>query len=116
MVTLLQVTWSTGKRERCDARCHDATHQACTCCCRGLYHGKQEGSLGFNAAVLEHQTQLLAELAFLEEAGTLWIDACRGRPDEPLQRRPKGKVRAYQEPLFAPDDLTGRRRRGVRVG
>ncbi len=116
MVTLLQVTWSGGATQRCDAKCHNATKQGCRCPCHGRFHGKQEGSLSFNAAVLEHAEQLLAELGQLEQAGAVWIDACRARPNEPLLRRPKGKARVYQENLFAelgfPINPAGRLLRG----
>lgn len=38
-MTLIQVTHSDGTRQRCDAKCHNAKHPGCKCCCGGLNHG-----------------------------------------------------------------------------
>ena len=38
MTTLLAVYNSEGCQGRCDARCYDAIHEECACCCGGLNH------------------------------------------------------------------------------
>ena len=40
MTTVLAVYNSSGCVGRCDANCHDAKHDKCTCICGGLNHGK----------------------------------------------------------------------------
>ena len=39
MATLISVYTSNGCVGRCDARCHDATSDKCTCVCGGMNHG-----------------------------------------------------------------------------
>jgi len=39
MTTVLAVYNSRGCVGRCDANCHDAKHDKCTCICGGLNHG-----------------------------------------------------------------------------
>lgn len=39
MTTLLSWGNRSGKRGRCDARCHNAKGTACSCMCGGRYHG-----------------------------------------------------------------------------
>jgi len=65
----------------------------------GVYHGLQEGSNAFCYAVTMKQSGILETLGRLEQAGTLWIAAYRDDLTSPLITRPKGKVRAAQEPL-----------------
>lgn len=40
MTTVLAVHNSSGCVGRCDANCHDAKHEKCTCICGGKNHGK----------------------------------------------------------------------------
>lgn len=39
------MTWGTssGKKGRCDARCHNAKGKKCKCACGGLMHGAHQG-------------------------------------------------------------------------
>jgi hypothetical protein len=39
MTTLIAVYTSDGCAGRCDASCHDAKHDECTCICAGRNHG-----------------------------------------------------------------------------
>ncbi len=100
MVTLLRVYTNDGKTGQCDARCHNATTLKCDCCCGGRYHGKQEGTWPFEAAVREDQEQILMDLGMHEEAGELWIAGFRRDLSSPLTRRKPGKPPQYQGDLF----------------
>lgn len=60
MTTLIAVYNSSGCVGRCDARCHDAEDDECTCICGGLNHG-----VGQQRAV--ENTRALAE-AWLDKA------------------------------------------------
>ena len=41
MTTLVEVRKSDGRLiGRCDERCYNAQGEKCTCCCRGMHHGK----------------------------------------------------------------------------
>ncbi len=42
MATLMIVGNSEGEK-RCDAKCYDAKHPVCNCCCGGMNHGKGLG-------------------------------------------------------------------------
>ena len=46
MTTLITQKKSDGSGSRCDAKCHDAEHEKCTCICGGRNHG-----VGFKQAV-----------------------------------------------------------------
>lgn len=39
MVTVLKVTFTSGRIQRCDSRCHNAQGDKCSCCCNGTNHG-----------------------------------------------------------------------------
>lgn len=39
MTTLISVHNSEGEVGRCDAKCHNAKHKDCDCCCGGVNHG-----------------------------------------------------------------------------
>ena len=40
MTTVISAHNSDGCIGRCDSKCHDATHETCTCICGGANHGK----------------------------------------------------------------------------
>lgn len=47
VVTIIEVRDSSGVVARCDATCHNALEEKCTCVCKGRYHGKgRTGGLG----------------------------------------------------------------------
>ncbi len=100
MVTLIQVGRSSGHMERCDARCHNATHPGCRCCCGGRYHGKQEGSVSLAWAVQQHQDAILLELGEAEERGELIIDYARASVDAPPFIRGRKRRRPQQQNLL----------------
>lgn len=39
-MTLISTHNSDGCTGRCDAKCYNATEEACDCCCGGMNHGK----------------------------------------------------------------------------
>lgn len=61
MTTLISWENSGGRKGRCDARCHNAKHPKCKCCCGGRFHGAaRDGTLP--QKVEEFGDQLLKEL------------------------------------------------------
>ena len=39
MTTLMTFKTKENKKGKCDAKCYDAKHPGCVCCCGGLNHG-----------------------------------------------------------------------------
>ena len=101
-MTLLLVVMdqTTGRRQVCDSRCHNATHQGCECPCGGRYHGLQEGTAALHHAVDVEQEQLLLDLGAREATGELWLEVFRPAWGRPLQVRPIHRAHVYQEDLF----------------
>ena len=40
MTSLITVSNGKGKTRRCDASCHNAKSEKCSCICKGRFHGK----------------------------------------------------------------------------
>ncbi len=53
MTTLISAHNSEGCYGRCDAKCHEATHEKCDCICGGVNHG-----VGLRQAVLNTREML----------------------------------------------------------
>lgn len=53
MATVLKLKFASGKIIRCDARCHNAKGDKCTCICDGTNRG-----VGFRQAILNSRTIL----------------------------------------------------------
>jgi hypothetical protein len=93
VVTLIAITYSDGKRQRCDARCHNATSRHCTCPCGGRYHGKGEGTLAFTRLVEENQGELLTLWGKLEMYGAGRVTYARASLQEvPFRRSRKAAL------------------------
>jgi len=64
-VTTIMTQTNSERSWRCDAKCHNATHEKCTCICGGRYHGAaRNGSL--ETLIKERREELLKELGGLE--------------------------------------------------
>lgn len=54
MPTLISTHNSSGSTGRCDAKCYNAEHPHCECCCGGVNHG-----VGLRQAI--HNTEAIAQ-------------------------------------------------------
>ena len=55
------MTWgnSEGTQGRCDAKCHNATEDTCTCMCGGAYHGAAHREGGLEQAMQDREEQIV---------------------------------------------------------
>lgn len=51
---VLGVTLLSGKKQFCDARCHNSTKRHCDCICGGLLHGKGNAYAKLYAYRVQH--------------------------------------------------------------
>jgi hypothetical protein len=102
MATILQVLHSGGRRERCDARCHQATSPTCSCCCGGFFHGRAALPGGLEAALAAFWEPLFPRLQEAEAAGKLLIEYARDQlTGAPIIHR-RGRRVGRQLDLFTP--------------
>ena len=73
MTTVLAVYSVSGCVGRCDANCHDAKGDACTCICQGLNHG-----FGFERA----QSNVAKEIGLKREDLIAFAEATKRDPKE----------------------------------
>lgn len=65
MATLMTYTTAAGKKDRCDAKCYNAEHEKCVCCCSGRNHGA-----GFVKAVkntIEHFEEMVKDAEKIQD-------------------------------------------------
>jgi len=60
MTTFMTWETSSGKKGRCDAKCHNAKNPACKCACGGLMHGAARGKT--EAALQDYQNRVAATI------------------------------------------------------
>lgn len=77
MATILMMENPGSYRRRCDATCHNATHQDCACICGGRYHGAAK-NVQVMAALIREDTNRMLELAFNVDNPMIFIPPKEG--------------------------------------
>ncbi len=77
MATIMSWGNSEGAKGRCDAKCHGAKHDKCTCMCGGRFHGSARQPGGVGQALEDYWEDMVSEATKKAESRGLKLETER---------------------------------------